>query len=204
MTKVIVIALRVTVVTLVLTGIAYPLVMTGLAQVLFPSRADGSLLRDDSGQVIGSSLIGQSFAAPPYFHGRPSAAGDGYDATASSGSNLGTTSKKLLDRVAETEKALREANPDARGPIPADLLTASASGLDPHISPAAALWQIPRVARARNVAPARIRGVVDAHTEGRTLGFLGEPRVNVLELNLALDRQFGKASSLTAPEPESK
>jgi potassium-transporting ATPase KdpC subunit len=204
MTKVIVIALRVTVVTLVLTGIAYPLVMTGLAQVLFPSRADGSLIRDDSGDVIGSSLIGQSFAAPSYFHGRPSAAGDGYDATASSGSNLGTTSKKLLDRVAETEKALREANPDARGPIPADLLTASASGLDPHISPAAALWQIPGVARARNVAPARIRGVVDAHTEGRTLGFLGEPRVNVLELNLALDRQFGKASSLTAPEPESK
>jgi potassium-transporting ATPase KdpC subunit len=200
----IIVALRVTVVTLVLTGIGYPLVMTGLAQALFPSRADGSLLRDDSGQAIGSSLIGQSFAAPPYFHGRPSAAGDGYDATASGGSNLGTTSKKLLDRVAETEKALRQANPDARGPIPADLLTASASGLDPHISPAAALWQLPRVARARNVAPARIRGVVDAHTEGRTLGFMGEPRVNVLELNLALDRQFGKPALPPATEPESK
>ncbi len=200
--RTIVIALRVTIVTIVLTGLAYPLIMTGLAQVLFPSRADGSLVRDDKGQVVGSSLIGQAFSAPVYFHGRPSAAGSGYDAAASSGSNLGTTSKKLADRVAADEKRLLEENPDAGRPIPADLLAVSASGLDPHISPAAAIWQVPRVARARKVAPERVRGVVDAHIEGRDLGFMGEPHVNVLELNLALDRQFGKPA-LPPPPPES-
>ena len=198
-----VIALRVTIVTLVLTGIVYPLAMTGAAQLLFPSRADGSLLRDEKGHVIGSSLIGQRFTAPAYFQGRPSAAGSGYDAGASSGSNLGPTSKKLADRAAADEKRLLEENPEAGRPIPADLLTASGSGLDPHISPEAARWQIARVAAARKVAPERIRTAVEGHAEGRALGFLGEPRVNVLELNLALDRQFGKPA-LPAPAPEKK
>ena len=197
-----VIALRVTIVTITLTGLVYPLVMTALAQMLFPSRANGSLVTDESGQTVGSALIGQSFTAPVYFHGRPSAAGSGYDAAASSGSNLGTTSKKLADRVAAEEKRLLEENPDAGRPIPADLLAASASGLDPHISPAAAIWQVPRVAQARQVAPDRIRAVVDAHIEGRDLGFLGEPHVNVLGLNLALDRQFG-APALSPPAPKS-
>jgi potassium-transporting ATPase KdpC subunit len=196
-----IIALRVAVVTIVLTGLVYPLVMTALAQMLFPARANGSLVADESGQTVGSALIGQPFTAPVYFHGRPSAAGSGYDAAASSGSNLSTTSKKLADRVTATARRLLEENPDAGRPIPADLLAASASGLDPHISPAAAVWQVPRVASARKVAPHRIRAVVDAHIEGRDLGFLGEPHVNVLGLNLALDRQFGVPA---LPSPASK
>jgi K+-transporting ATPase ATPase C chain len=187
------IALRVTLVTLILTGLLYPLAVTGLAQVLFPGRANGSLVQDDKGRVVGSELIGQGFANPAYFQPRPSAAGDkGYDALASGGSNLGPTSKKLHDRITTATLRLKQQNPQAAGPVPADLVTASASGLDPHLSPEAARWQVARVARARQVAPERILQVVEDHLEGRDLGLLGESRVNVLLLNLALDRQFGK------------
>jgi K+-transporting ATPase ATPase C chain len=188
-----VIALRTTVVTLVLTGLAYPLVMTGLCKLIFPRQAEGSLVTDDRGTVVGSELIGQPFSKPAYFQPRPSAAGDkGYDAAGSSGSNFGTTSKKLQDRVSADVARLQKENPDAPAPIPADLVTASGSGLDPHITPEAALWQVPRVAKARNLQPERVRQVVESQTEGRDVGFLGEPRVNVLLLNIALDRQFGR------------
>ena len=188
-----IIAIRAAIVTIVLTGLIYPFVMTGLAQMIFPWRANGSLITDEKGQVVGSELIGQSFANPAYFQSRPSAAGKkGYDATSSSGSNLGPTSKKLQDRISEDLKRLKSDNPDANDPIPAELVTASASGLDPHLSPEAMLWQVPRVAKARGVTPDRVKAVVDTNIEGRTLGIFGEPRVNVLLVNLALDRQFGK------------
>lgn len=193
MTSIIQIALRVTLVTLVLTGIAYPLAMTGAAQILFPYRANGSLVTDGNGNVVGSELIGQAFSKPEYLWPRPSAAGtDGYDAAASSGSNLGPTSQKLRDRITADIARLTETNPDATGPIPGDLVTASASGLDPHLSPAGALWQVPRIARARRVAPERVQALIEDAVEGRTFGVLGEPRVNVLLVNLAMDRQFGK------------
>ena len=183
----IVVALRMTVVTLVLTGLAYPLALTGLAQVLLPAKANGSLVTDAAGTVVGSALIAQAFAKPEYFQPRPSAAGNGYDATASSGSNLGPTSQKLRDRIKADVDRLQKENPDAPGPVPAELVTASASGLDPHLSPEAARWQAPRVARARGVPLERVLAALEARLEPRTLGLLGEPRVNVLLLNLDLE-----------------
>ncbi len=196
--KTFVIALRATLVTLVLTGILYPLGMTALAQVLFPTAANGSLAKDESGKVIGSRLIGQTFANPAYFQPRPSAAGNGYDPMASGGSNFGPTSAKLQDRVKADIARLRKDNPDGIGEIPAELVTTSGSGLDPHISPDAARWQIPRVAHARAVSVARVTATLDEAISGRDLGFLGEPTVNVLELNLALDRQFGQPTAAPA------
>jgi K+-transporting ATPase ATPase C chain len=187
-----VVALRATAVTLVLAGLVYPLVVTGLAQALFRGRANGSLVRDERGAAVGAELIAQRFAAAAYVQPRPSAAGDGYDATSSGGSNLGPTSKKLRDRVTAELARLRAENPRAPGPVPVELVTASGSGLDPHLSPAAVRWQVPRIAHARGVAAARVAAVVGQYVEGRDLGLLGEPRVNVLLLNLALDRQFGR------------
>jgi K+-transporting ATPase ATPase C chain len=183
---------RITLVLTVLTGLLYPGVVTGLCQLFFRQQANGSLIVKD-GRIVGSSLIGQSFTKHGYFHSRPSAAGaDGYDASASSGSNLGPTSKKLIHRVKADIKRFRQENPDYHGPISADLVTASASGLDPHISPASALAQAPRISKARGVSMDQIRGLIEQFTEGPELGFLGEPRVNVLALNLALDRQVAR------------
>jgi K+-transporting ATPase ATPase C chain len=198
--KTLVIALRATFVTLVVTGVLYPVAATGLAQLLFPAKANGSLVKDEQGREVGSELIGQGFSNPAYFQPRPSAAGDkGWDATNSSASYLGTTSQKLRDRVnGDVDRLLKE-NPRAPGAIPAELVTASGSGLDPHLSPEAALWQVPRVAAARNVSTERVKTVVLDHVEGRDLGLLGEPRVNVLRLNLALDRQFGRVEPPAKP-----
>jgi K+-transporting ATPase ATPase C chain len=185
-------ALRMVILLTVLTGLVYPGVVTGLCQVLFKDKANGSLVKVN-GQIVGSSLIGQGFTKPEYFHGRPSAAGnDGYDASASTGSNLGPTSQKLYDRVKASADQFRKENPGFSGPIPADALTASGSGLDPHISIANAQAQLARVAQARSADPATIRKLVDAGTENRDFGLLGEPRVNVLKLNLVLDQQFPK------------
>jgi len=171
-----------------LTGVVYPLAVTGLAQVIFPRQANGSILYKD-GQPVGSSLIGQSFSGPGYFHGRPSAAGKGYDATASGGSNLGPTSKTLINQVAQNAAKVRTENglpPNA--PVPADLVTASGSGLDPDISPDGALLQVPRVAKARHLPQAQVRSLVESHIQGPEFGLLGDPMVNVLQLNLDLDK----------------
>ena len=180
-------ALRMLLVLTVLTGLLYPLAMTGIGQAVFGSKADGSFLRDASGAVVGSALIGQSFEGDEWFQSRPSAAGDGYDATSSSSSNLGPTNPELLDTVAERVDAYREANGlAADATVPVDAVTASGSGLDPQISVANARLQAPRVAEARGLAVDDVEALIDDHTQGRSLGFLGEPGVNVLELNLAL------------------
>jgi K+-transporting ATPase ATPase C chain len=185
------VAVRMAAVTLILTGIVYPLAVTGLAGSLFPPQAGGSLVRVQD-RVVGSELIGQRFENPAYFQGRPSAAGaEGYDATASSGSNLGPTSAALRDRITHDLIRMREANPLSEASVPVELVTASGSGLDPHLSPEAVLWQAPRIASRRQIAPAEIEALIAQHLEQRTWGVLGEPRVNVLLLNLDLDRRFG-------------
>jgi potassium-transporting ATPase KdpC subunit len=175
-----------TVVSVIVFGIVYPLVMTGIAQLLFPSQANGSMVYRD-GKPIASSIIGQLWTKPQYFQGRPSAAGKGYDPTSTGATNLGPTSKKLIESTRDTIKALKKANPDATQPVPMDLVTSSASGIDPDISPEGAYYQAPRIAKVRNLSLAAVNAVVAAHVHGRELGFLGEPHVNVLELNLALD-----------------
>ena len=186
MAKHLVTATLMTVVTTLLLGLAYPLLVTGLAQALFPDKANGQLLVRN-GRAIGSRIIGQPFTSPGYFYSRPSAAGAGYDAGASSGSNLGPTNRKLIERVAADVARLSDDNPGV--PVPIDLVTTSGSGLDPHISPASALFQVRRVARQRGLSEDDVRQLVRVHTEGRQLGFLGEPVVNVLLLNLALDER---------------
>jgi potassium-transporting ATPase KdpC subunit len=189
--KQLIIAIKVTLAMAIVTGVAYPLLVTGLAKAIFPRQAAGSLIQAN-GKTVGSDLIGQRFTRPEYFHGRPSAAGDGYDGLASGGSNLGPTNQKLVDRVRDDAKKFREENPTYHGPIPADMVTASGSGLDPDISPASAEAQVDRVASARHMTPDAVRQLVAANTEDRQLGVLGEARVNVLKLNLALDRAAGK------------
>jgi K+-transporting ATPase ATPase C chain len=180
-------AVMMTLVTTMLLGVIYPLAITAIAQVVFPDQANGQLI-ERNGKVIGSRIIGQGFSSAGYFRPRPSAAGTGYDAANSAGSQLGPTNRKLIDAVMANVEAARKENPGA--PVPIDLVTTSASGIDPHISPAAADFQVPRVARERGISEADVRRLVDAGTAGRQLGFLGEPRVNVLELNLALDARY--------------
>jgi len=182
--------LRIKLFMTILLGIAYPLAVTGVSQVVFRHKANGSLIRSGD-KVIGSDLIGQNFARPEYFHPRPSAAGEkGYDGTSSGGTNFGPTNQKLIDRVKGAVEQFRSDNPDYHGPIPADMLTTSASGLDPHISPDSARAQALRVAKARGANPDQLEGLISQYTEGATVGILGEPRVNVLRLNIALDQRL--------------
>jgi K+-transporting ATPase ATPase C chain len=187
MKKNLITAIRMTIATTILLGIIYPLVVTGIAQVVFPRQANGQLIQK-AGNLVGSSIIGQGFSGPAYFHSRPSAAGNGYDAANSNGSQLGPTNQKLIDRVKADVSTAQAENPGTAVPI--DLVTASGSGVDPHITPASAEFQLSRVAKERGTTVDRIAVLVAKHTEGRQLGILGEPRVNVLELNLDLDQQF--------------
>jgi potassium-transporting ATPase KdpC subunit len=187
MKKNLLISISMTIATTILFGVIYPLVVTGLAQLIFPHKANGQLIEKD-GAVVGSTIIGQGFSSPGYFHSRPSAAGNGWDAANSGGSNLGPTNQKLLDRVKGDVATAQADNPGV--PVPIDLVTTSASGFDPHITPAAAEFQLARVAKARGVSADEVRALVRKHTESRQLGFLGEPRVNVLELNLDLDQHL--------------
>jgi potassium-transporting ATPase KdpC subunit len=180
-------ALRMTIVSIVLLGLIYPLAMTGAAQALFAKQANGSLVTVN-GKVVGSWIIGQLWTKPQYFQGRPSAAGKGYDPTSTGGTNLGPTSAKLIKATKATIAQLQKDNPDAAGPPPMDLVTSSASGIDPDITPEAAYWEAPRVAKARHATVDSVRALIAGHVQGRQFGFLGEPHVNVLELNLALDR----------------
>jgi K+-transporting ATPase ATPase C chain len=190
--KDLIIAIKVAVITLIVTGFLYPFAVTSVSRVLFPEKANGSLIKTEDGTCVGSALIGQAFTKPYYFQGRLSAAGNGYDPLNSGGSNFGPSSQKLRDRIkAGTDRLLKE-NPAAQGPVPVELVTASASGLDPHISPEAALWQVPRIAAARNVTPDQIRTIITRMIRGRDFGVFGDPRVNVLQINLELDKVFGK------------
>jgi K+-transporting ATPase ATPase C chain len=201
MTKNLRIAVFMTIATTLLLGIIYPLVVTGLAQVIFPNKANGQLI-DKDGKLVGSRIIGQGFSGAGYFYPRLSAAGAGYDAANSGGSQLGPTNQKLIDRVKQDVARLRAENPGKSVPI--DLVTTSASGFDPHISPAAADFQLPRIAKERGISLEELQGVVTKHTEGRQFGFLGEPRVNVLELNLALDERYPmkrQAETNSQPSP---
>lgn len=190
MKKNLITAILMTIATTILLGIIYPLAVTALAQLIFPRQANGQLIHRD-GKTIGSSILGQSFSTPGYFHSRPSFAGNGYDASNSNGSQLGPTNQKLIDRVKADVSRIQAENP--RTPVPIDLVTGSASGLDPHISPAAAEFQLPSVAKERETRVEQLRPLLAKHTEDRQFGFLGEPRVNVLELNLELDERFPKA-----------
>ena len=184
MKKNLIISILMTIATTVLLGLIYPLVVTGLAQVVFKDKANGQLITKN-GEVIGSRIIGQTFIGPGYFHSRPSAAGNGYDAANSGGSNYGPTNQKLIDRVQASVSDLQKENPGT--PVPTDLVTTSASGLDPDISPAAADFQVPRIAHQRRLSEDSVRQLIQQYSSGRQLGFMGEPRVNVLQLNLALD-----------------
>jgi potassium-transporting ATPase KdpC subunit len=184
--KTLIVAIRYTIVTTILLGVLYPLAVTALAQLFLRDKANGSLLVQN-GQVIGSALIAQGFSSPRYFHPRPSVAGNGYDATSSGASNYGPTNQKLVDRISGDVATWHKQDPGAKGDVPVGLITTSASGLDPDIAPADALYQVPMVAAARNLPEATVRSLVESHIEQRQFGFLGEPRVNVLELNLALD-----------------
>lgn len=179
-------AFRMTIVSIVILGLIYPLAMTGVAEAIFPKQANGSLVTVN-GKVVGSWIIGQLWTKPQYFQGRPSAAGKGYDPTNTGGTNYGATSKKLIDSTRATIATLKKQNPGATGEPPMDLVTSSASGIDPDISPEAAYWEAPRVAKARNMSVDAVDALIAKHVQGRTFGFLGEPHVNVLELNLALD-----------------
>lgn len=190
MKKNLITAILMTLATTVLLGIIYPLVVTGLAQLLFPQKANGQLI-EANGKLVGSKIIGQAFSGPSYFHSRPSAAGYGYQADNSNGTQLGPTNHQLTDRVKADAAALQSENPTA--PVPIDLVTTSASGLDPDITPAAAAFQVPRVANARGISKDQLQSLVAQHTQGRQFGFLGEARVNVLMLNLELDSRFPKA-----------